>query len=326
MIDVARLAGVSQSTVSYVLSGSRPISNEVRQKVELAARQLNYAPRAAARALRGGSTGTLALSIPSGDASADAWLGLYLLRLTLAAQKRGFDLLVSAEAGDPAGRLRQIAGGRRADGVILMSVKESDDRLTVAQETGFPTVALGEPGEPGIPFVDFDFRAGAALAVNHLAAAGHRGVLYVGAKQSEVDEGYLYVRRAVGGIRDAAQEKGLEAIEFHPQGDRVLDASRFREILDHQPQLQALILTSTFSNFELFRSTFLRCRPKADPERDVLAFGASGLAGDDQLPSRVVNPVDTLAAASVDAVLEIISGRAAVSRLVGAQLVTPSRN
>ncbi|MEU4601960.1 LacI family DNA-binding transcriptional regulator [Kribbella sp. NPDC023972] len=61
--DVAALAGVSQSTVSYVLSGKRPISAETRQRVEDAIAELTYQPNAGARALRGRRTNVVALVV-----------------------------------------------------------------------------------------------------------------------------------------------------------------------------------------------------------------------------------------------------------------------
>ena len=62
--DVARQAGVSPSTVSYALSGKRPISEETRRRVETAARELGYRPHAGARALASSRSKVLALVVP----------------------------------------------------------------------------------------------------------------------------------------------------------------------------------------------------------------------------------------------------------------------
>jgi DNA-binding LacI/PurR family transcriptional regulator len=62
--DVARHARVSPSTVSYALSGKRPISEETRQRVEASIRELGYRPHAGARALASSRSNVLALVIP----------------------------------------------------------------------------------------------------------------------------------------------------------------------------------------------------------------------------------------------------------------------
>jgi DNA-binding LacI/PurR family transcriptional regulator len=67
MADVARVAGVSRSTVSYVLSGTRPISDETRQQVLRAMKDLDYTPNALAQGLAGKRTGIIALIFPIGE-------------------------------------------------------------------------------------------------------------------------------------------------------------------------------------------------------------------------------------------------------------------
>src|SRR3954470_11569834 len=62
--DVARIAGVSQSTVSYVMTGKRPISERTRQRVLAAMEELTYEPNAGARALAGRRTQVVGLVVP----------------------------------------------------------------------------------------------------------------------------------------------------------------------------------------------------------------------------------------------------------------------
>src|SRR5215467_5955695 len=95
--DVAKLAGVSQSTVSFVLSGREgiTISNETRQRVLAAARQLGYSPNAAARSLARQQTRTLGLAIlyePRSHFSANAFLPAVIEGITSVAGPAGFKL------------------------------------------------------------------------------------------------------------------------------------------------------------------------------------------------------------------------------------------
>ena len=92
--DVAKLAGVSASTVSYALSGERTISDETRKKVLKAVAQLDYRPNFAAGALAGGKSKTIALVSPSGE------FGIALIALEYingageAARARGYHLVI----------------------------------------------------------------------------------------------------------------------------------------------------------------------------------------------------------------------------------------
>ncbi len=322
MTDVARRAGVSQSTVSYVLSGTRPISGEVRARVEAAVRDLHYAPSAAAQALRGGSTNTLVLSMPDIEASRDGWLGLYMLRLTLAARNAGYDLLVTVESSNAADVLEQIARARRADGAMLLSVAAYDSRIDKAIELGFPTVALGEPVSGGLPFVDYDFRQAAGIAVAHLASRGHTTIAYVGPRQVELASGLLYVDRAITGFHDAARRHGVTLAEYYPVDDADDDRRGFATVLA-ATHPTALVVTGSFSSAERLRAEFLRVTD-VDP-RDVVEFGTSGLPDGREHPHvRVVNPIDTLASATVDTLVDVINGRGHVSRLVAPALLMPS--
>src|SRR4051812_50214722 len=87
--DVARIAGVSQSTVSYVMTGKRPISERTRQRVLATMQQLTYEPNAGARALAGRRTQVVGLVVPFGSGSAVA--GVVAFLETLAGLARGDD-------------------------------------------------------------------------------------------------------------------------------------------------------------------------------------------------------------------------------------------
>src|SRR5689334_19763823 len=92
---VAKLAGVSVSTVSYVLSGARPIGEETRRRVLEAIENLNYQPNSAASALRTARTRVLALQgfIAAGRTES-AVTGVFILAVADAVRERGFDLLL----------------------------------------------------------------------------------------------------------------------------------------------------------------------------------------------------------------------------------------
>lgn len=322
MKDVALRAGVSQSTVSYALSGARPISEDVRERIDAAIQELDYAPRAAAQALRGGRSGILAVSLLDHEASHHSWVGFYLMRLTLAARRRGYDLLVSVETAGGADAVREIARAQRADGVVLMSVIRADPRIAAVEKLRFPAVALGQPTDGALAYVDYDFRRAAVVALTRLQDAGHTRVIHLGPRRVEVESGQLYVGRIMEGFREAAAALGITLTEYHPVDDRAVDEAALTDLVEHSGAT-GLAFSSRLDRVEGLPGKFCALLD-ADPQRDVVEFGSTGLEGDDASPfPRIVNPIDTTASASIDALVDQLEGRGAVSRLVAPQLVEP---
>ena len=216
--DVARLAGVSQSTVSYVMSGKRPISEETRRAVEEAIAQLAYQPHAGARALAGSRTQVIAVTVPFGPAIDTGGLMTFTEELAITARTRDYDiLLVSADEG-PDG-LRRLAGRKLCDAVVLMQVAVNDHRLPVARALGIPVVLIGVPQDPGgLHCVDFDFAAGAAAFVDDVADRGHRHLAVMGWSPVQVREDPNYAHRFRVGLQSAAARRAVH-VSWHLVAD-----------------------------------------------------------------------------------------------------------
>lgn len=227
--DVAREAGVSQSTVSYVMSGKRPISATTRRRVEDAIARLTYEPHAGARALAGHRTSTIAVVMPLRRSSSAERLMMFVEEITLAARGRDFDvLLVTADEG-PAG-LRRVAGRSLCDAVVVMEVGTADERVEIARGLSLPVVFVGVPEDSaGLDCLDFDFESAGGLLVGELADTGHRTVDVLGWGPLVVAEGFNYVPRFRRGARRAAEERGVQLRWHEPAGERdvrqVVDAA-----------------------------------------------------------------------------------------------------
>jgi DNA-binding LacI/PurR family transcriptional regulator len=178
--DVARLAGVSISTVSYTLSGKRSIGAATRARVEAAVRQLNYRPNAGARMLAGTRTHILALSAPMhADTHPPAFMS-FVVAIITAARAFDYDLILLTET-DPLEGLRRVAASRLVDGIIMMDVSTNDTRIPLLRELGLPVTIIGVPHDTaGLTCVDFDFERAAELAIEHLVTQGHREIGMVG--------------------------------------------------------------------------------------------------------------------------------------------------
>src|SRR3954452_8512885 len=128
MRDVAARARVSTRTVSNVVNDAPYVSAETRARVEQAMRELGFRPNAAARSLRRGRSGLVALVVPE---IGSAYFGALAAELSEAAEERGWTLLVEQSHGDPE-RERRLLDGVRAqlvDGVFFSPWGLSPDDL-----------------------------------------------------------------------------------------------------------------------------------------------------------------------------------------------------
>lgn len=180
LAEVAQHAGVSASTVSYVLSGKRSISTTTRERVEQSIRQLGYHPNAGARALASSKSNIIALMVPL---RTDMYVPVMMeiaIAVATTARTHGYDvLLLTGEEGPDA--VRRVTGSGLADAMILMDVELDDERLPLLRGTDQPSVLIGLPADTsGLTCVDLDFKATGALCVEHLAMLGHRDIAVIG--------------------------------------------------------------------------------------------------------------------------------------------------
>ncbi|MCI2238935.1 LacI family transcriptional regulator [Paenibacillus sp. TRM 82003] len=206
--DVAEVAGVSASTVSYVLSGKRAISAATRARVEEAVSRLGYRPHAGARALASSRTGVLALVVPLHD-DVDVGVVMQFVRgVVTTARAHDHDILLLTQE-ETAG-LERVTSTSLVDGLVVLDIGVDDPRVGVLARLGRPTVLVGVPRDPhGLSCVDFDFAGAARVAVAHLAALGHRRVGLVGATPSSVRRGAGYADRLREGFLAGAAAAGL---------------------------------------------------------------------------------------------------------------------
>jgi DNA-binding LacI/PurR family transcriptional regulator len=178
--DVAERAGVSRTTVSFVLNEVEAnISPETRQRVLLAAEDLGYVPNAAARALARRKTQTIALVLirEASYIASDAFLPGVMHGLISALRPAGFRLLLEPVATtDEPDIYLNLARSRQIDGIVLSGPRSDDRQLAELVDSGFPVVLLGQLPGTDACFVDVDNRATARMAVEHLIELGHRRI------------------------------------------------------------------------------------------------------------------------------------------------------
>lgn len=240
--QVAKRAGVSSSTVSYVLSGNRSISKPTQVRVRQAIEDLHYKPHAGARSLRGGKTNVVALVVPLYDWASEPVLMPYVYGVVDGAREHGWNVML-VTATDGGTDLDEVVVSKMVDRVVLMEVRVDDDRLKALERLGLPAVSLGLPCCPvNIPFVDLDFEAAGQTCVEYLVGLGHRHIGLLASPPGTFDKGLGYAHRLWRSVAGALEGAGLP---FHglPLEPTIDGAHRALDVLFRQdPALGAVVL------------------------------------------------------------------------------------
>jgi len=226
--DIARVAGVSQATVSVVLGGNRTgvrLSERTRLRVLEAAERLGYVPDPVAKRLASSRDNLLGVytSTPAFTGSCAP----ILAGVEAEAAALGKDLIMFTAAGAAPDHAR-IRRTRLADGCLFLGGHVPADALGELLAAGFPIVSIGRRAELGgrIPHVGADYVAASAEVITRLARAGHRRVHYL----REPDDAPSSGDRERG-VRAAAADGGLSVVVTRTDGTD-LGAAAIRHWLD----------------------------------------------------------------------------------------------
>ncbi len=205
--DVAALAGVSTTTVSFVLNDrvEARISPATRKRVLEAAATLGYRPHAAARGLAGGRSHTVGLILRQSpeQIAEDALLAETLRGISAAARAAGFRVLVEPFHN---GAYGDLIRSHRADGLIISGPHTNDAELVALVEQNTPIVIQGSLNGVPVPCVDIDNQSSAQMAVEHLIELGHRRIACV----THAATTYTAARQRIEGYQLALEAAGLE--------------------------------------------------------------------------------------------------------------------
>lgn len=309
LAEVAQHAGVSASTVSYVLSGKRSISVSTRERVELSIQQLGYHPNAGARALASSRSNIIALMVPL---RTDMYVPVMMeiaIAVATTARTHGYDvLLLTGEEGPAA--VRRIAGSSLADAMILMDVELHDERLPLLRDTDRAAVLIGLPADTdGLTCVDLDFEATGALCVEHLAGLGHREVAVISEAAAVYERHTGFAERTVDGIRAKARETGVRVLHRPCEGGYPAMAQTLSRIFDERPGTTGFIVQNESAVEPLLN--LLRQQGRAVPEDvSVVAICPEQVASQASVRlTSVAIPAQEMGRRSVEQVVAKLSGR-----------------
>lgn len=209
--QIAKLSGVSRSTVSRVINNDPQVSQATRERVWRVVRRVNYEPNAAARVLAAGRTNVIGLVIPMGVSTvfADPYFSILIQGVSAACNLRGYAVMLwLAEPEYERRQLRTIMYAGLLDGVIIASMLTNDALVQALSESNLPFVLVGRhPTQAQTSYVDADNISGAREVVCHLLRLGRKRIATITGPQNMmagIDRlaGYTTVLRERGHLPD----------------------------------------------------------------------------------------------------------------------------
>lgn len=322
MADLARLAGVSASTVSRALAGSPLISEDTRERIQTLARQFNYTVNSVATDLRSGVKRTIAVVVPyepgTRQSFADPFLHGMIGALADALTERGYEMLLSRIDAERLDAAASLVDGGRAAGLILIGQWRHHDQLNAMAERGLPLVVWGAklPRQQYCT-VGGDNLQGGRLVAEHLIAQHRRRLVFLG------DTGLPEVAQRFRGFSTVLKEHGVE-LQLRANVPFLVESGRqtMAALLDEQPDIDGVFASSDLLAMAAIGA--LRERGRRVPE-DVAVVGY-----DDVELSRHFNPPLTTVsqpiheggAAMVEQLLAQLAGEAVTrARVLDTRLV-----
>lgn len=310
--DVARLAGVSRATVSFVLNGVSEgrVAPETQKRVLSAAATLGYRPNRLASALSTGRTYTIGIVSEVLDyryvaATAASYTKNMMLAVSVAAARAGLNALLFLETGELPLKPETVADGR-VDGILVFGMYQSPEKVQKLATLGVPCVEIGTRW--GNYYVEADNTGGARLAVEHLYDLGHRRIAhYIGLppgitvpSSEQRRESFLQTAAELG-LSEAKTPVAHEAADL---------AALFPGPAPCASDLTAIFCYNEAAAVEAL--DILRAAGRRVPE-DVSLIGFDNeLRGVVMRPAltTVVNPIDEIAIAAVGLLCRQMAGEA----------------
>ncbi|MBC8955007.1 ribose operon transcriptional repressor RbsR [Xenorhabdus sp. PB62.4] len=206
MKDVARLAGVSTSTVSHVINGNRYVSENVKKKVHAAIEKLNYAPSALARSLKVKQTKTIGMLVTASD---NSFYSEVVRSVESNCYERGYSLILCNTEGSVTRMIRSMETllQKRVDGLLIMSSEHkllSKDFLL--RYPLVPMVTLDwSPFDASSDVIKDNSLFGGELATSYLINRGFRKIACIAGSQDT-----SLSRQRLAGYRKAMRDAQLE--------------------------------------------------------------------------------------------------------------------
>ncbi|MFO7322909.1 MAG: LacI family DNA-binding transcriptional regulator [Chloroflexota bacterium] len=307
---IARLAGVSRSTVSRVINNHPNVKPETRARVQAIIREQNFRPNAAARTLVTQESNVLSLVIPQAVASTftDPYFPMLIQSITAKANELDYALMLwIGNSNEMADRFAQrVLENSLFGGLLIAAAVNNDPLIPYLVNVQIPFLIIGPPPLPELNFIDVDNLGAARAAVSHLIDMGWKrigtitGPLNMGAAAARLD-----------GYRLALQEAGLtvdEALIVEGRFDEPSGYEAMNALL--QQQVDAVFVASDMMAFGALRAIH---------EAGLRVPEDIGIVGFDDLPASasstpplttVRQPIQEVGSLATQMLADLLQGRA----------------
>jgi DNA-binding LacI/PurR family transcriptional regulator len=311
--DIAKIASVSQATVSRVLSGDDKVEPAIRNRVMEVMRTHNYQPDVRARSLRNRRTGLvgLVLNRPSGSLSDDPFFAGLIGEIIDFLSGKPYHLcldMVSSEAGQSA-IYDEMLRTRRVDGLILVESEARDHRILRLQQDNFPFVLIGNPlTSDQIHSVDNDNVLAGELATSHLLDNGYRRVGILAGRT-----GVTVSDDRIAGYQRAVRGRQEDHLIFHSDFGAKAARETAMGVLSRPDAPDALVVLDDFMAMGVV-SAARACGKRIPSQLGLVSFNDTNLCDllDGGLTSVSLN-MREIVSRSCDRLLRIIEDGASVT-------------
>lgn len=241
--DVARRAGVSISTVSYVQSGERPISEQTRAQVFRAMEELGYKTHAIARSLASKKTRILALLFPPMEREMGPSEFSFVSAAAKAARDLCYHLVLWILKTDTVDELHSLLRQNLVDGVLLAEVRDNDFRIPVLAAENIPFHLVGQDKElPNQCADDLDFTDAFEQALSLFAHYGRHRLCFINQSPASRERRYGPVIRAHEAFAEAVGRRGLAANERFANSDAQSGFQTVSDLLEREPEVNGILV------------------------------------------------------------------------------------
>lgn len=255
MKDVARMAGVSTSTVSHVINNDRFVSEAIREKVDAAIKELNYAPSALARSLKLNQTRTIGMLI---TASTNPFYSELVRGVERSCFERGYSLVLCNTEGDEQRMNRNLETlmQKRVDGLLLLCTETHQPSKEIIQRyPSIPTVMMDwAPFDGTSDLIQDNSLLGGDMATQHLIDKGHTRIACITGPLDKTP-----ARLRLEGYLSAMERAGLAI----PDGYRITGDFEFnggfeamQKLLAQEPRPRAVFIGNDAMAFGAYQALY----------------------------------------------------------------------
>ena len=212
ILDVAKLAGLSVSTVSRVINNQKYVKEDKKKAVLKAMKELNFQPSLAARQLRGQQAKIIGVIVPR---ITNPFFAYLINEIQQQAYRQGFQIMIFQSDEDTEKEITffNLLAQKQIDGIILCALESKTEVVEQFSEYGPIIVYNKSQNIPNIPSIDLDQEKGAYIGIKYLLEKGYRNIAYC--------TGGMFLPNMKGEDRDRGFIRALQEYDLKPNREWV---------------------------------------------------------------------------------------------------------